>query len=281
MNLPLALHTAARRFCADRHYRWAAEYMELCKSGSDRAGSDYSDSAYGLFPRYRLDHAIEIEVERLTGTEFQSLSEAQGLLLEAGGHALSNLLREFQRSSLACVALNEEFKAFECHISAQESAQLSSVEPVPYRRALGDSEHKQLREALRKHWCAAGYWYPLAKCEPHLDVIAFHQELWEIRNGTSLLLRATQERSIERCFLLLEGPVDYEIDRSLIDPVYGGDEFFLTSDFEWLVYSSHESSITVAGWLAAFFRAQWPDWVGITYGGPFHTKDLRGSWNLP
>jgi hypothetical protein len=253
--------------------------MKLCKSGSDRVGSDYSEAAYGLFPRYRLDHAIEVEVERLTGTEFESLSETRRLLFEAGGHAHSNLLREFQRSSLACAAITEEFRAFELHISQQEAAQLSGIEPLPYRRVLGDSESKELRETLRKRWGVAGYWYPLAKCEPNTDIIAFHEELWESRRGTSVLLKATQERAIEHCFLLLEGPEDYEIDHSLIDPIYGGNESFLTSDFEWLVYSSHESSITVAGWMAAYFRAQWPDWASVTYGGPFHTNDLRGSWD--
>ena len=161
----------------------------------------------------------------------------------------------------------------------REATQLGGVEPLPFRRVLGNSESKKLRELLRIRWGAVGYWYPLAKCEPSMDVIAFHQEIWERRGGTSVLLKATQERTIDRCFLLLEGPEDYEIDRCLIDPSYGGDESFLTSDFEWLVYSSHESSITVAGWMAGVFRAQWPDWQNVTYGGPFHTSDLRGSWD--
>jgi hypothetical protein len=75
--------------------------------------------------------------------------------------------------------------------------------------------------------------------------------------------------------------VDFEIARSLVDPIYGGDESFVTSDFEWLVYSSHESSIAVAGWLADLFRAQWRDWESVSYGGPFHTADLRGTWEMP
>ena len=62
--------------------------------------------------------------------------------------------------------------------------------------------------------------------------------------------------------------------------MYQGDESFVTSDFEWLLYSSHESSIAVAGWLADFFRKQWRDWEAVAYGGPFHTDDLRGSWGM-
>ncbi len=167
--------------------------MKLCKSGRDRVGSDYSEAAYGLFPRYRLDHAIEVEVERLTGTAFASLSEGRSLLLKAGRHALLNVLREFQRSSLACATVNDEFTAFESFVSGQEARQLNAIEPLPYRRVLGNFESKELRETLRKRWGVAGYWYPLAKIEPHTDMIAFHEELWESRKSTSALLKATEE----------------------------------------------------------------------------------------
>lgn len=280
MDLPQALHTAARRFCSNQHYRWSGEYKQLLDSGQDKVAGDYSNAAYGLFPRYRLDDAIEIEVERLTGLEFSSLAETRKLLLEAGGRALASLLPEFQRSSEACIALKDELKAFEFYIAGLEDMQLAHIEPLPYRRVLGESESERLWQHLRARWGVTGYWYPLSNCDPRTNVIAFHQELWERRDGTSLLAQATQERAIETCFLLCEGPPDYEIDRSLINPIYGGDESFVTSDFEWLVYSSHESSIAVAGWLADFYRTQWPDWDSVTYEGPFHTNDLRGSWGM-
>jgi hypothetical protein len=252
--------------------------MPLLESGKDRLGKDYSKAAYGLFPRYRLDEAIEIEVERITGQRFLSLEEARKLLLESGSRALSSLLQEFQQSPEACAALTNEWKAFEAYIISLDAVQLACIEPLPYRRVLAPSESEQLRHELSARWGAKGYWYPLSKCDPQTNVVAFHQELWERRDGTSLLLQATQERIIERCFLLLEGPVDYEIARSLVDPIYGGDESFVRSDFQWLIYSSHESSIAVAGWLADFFRAHWRDWESVAHGGPFHTADLRGSW---
>lgn len=281
MDLSVALHTAARRFCANQHYRWSLEYMSLCKAGLDRVGSSYSEAAYALFPRYRLDEAIELEVERFTGLEFPSLEKTREMLIEAGACALSILSREFQYSSLACVSLRDEFKTFELYIKGLDPAQLSSIEPLAYRRVLRDLESEELREKLRTTWGAAGYWYPLAKCALDTNVIAFHEELWNQRNGTALLFKAMQERAVERCFLLREGPTDYELDRALMNPIYSGDESFATSDFEWLVYSSHESSISVAGWMADFFRMQWPDWANITYEGCFHTDNLRGTWNMP
>jgi len=281
MDLPLALHTAARTFCANQHSHWSGEYMPLVNSGLDRVGKHYSKAAYSLFPRYRLDEAIGVEVERITGDEFRSLEEARTILLEAGRRALSSLSQEFQQIPEARAAITDEWKAFDSYISTLDPIQLAQIKPLPYRRVLTKSESEQLRDRLNTIWGANDYWYPLSKCDPQTNVIAFHQELWKQRDGTSLLLQAIEQRAIERCFLLLEGPVDYEIARSLVEPTYRGDESFVTSDFEWLVYSSHESSIAVAGWLADFFRIQWRDWDAVAYGGPFHTADLRGSWEMP
>jgi hypothetical protein len=254
--------------------------MPFVKSGQDRVGKDYSKAAYSLFPRYRLDEAIEVEVERMTGQEFRSLEEERKLLLEAGHRAFSSLLQEFQRSPVAFAAVTDEWRGFEAYMSGLDAVQLARIEPLPYRRVLAKSESEHLRQELNTRWGVKGYWYPLAKCDPHTNVVAFHEDLWGKRDGTSLLLEAIHERAVDRCFLLLEGTVDYEIARSLVDPMYRRDESFVTSDFEWLVYSSHESSIAVAGWLADFFRTQWRDWEAVTYGGPFHTDDLRGSWEM-
>jgi hypothetical protein len=60
-----------------------------------------------LFPRYRLDEAIEVEIERITAQQCHSLEEARILLLNAGRHALSLLLGEFQEPE-ACAALTDE-----------------------------------------------------------------------------------------------------------------------------------------------------------------------------
>jgi len=282
MDQTLAMHTAARRFCSDQFAHWADEYTRLDHAGKTRADGapgEYSEQAYRLFPRYRLDDAIQTEIERSTGQGFQSVGEVRRSLLNAGRLALSELIQQFQRSPVAVAALNDELKSFENYIENLESDELGRVGALPYRRVLQDSEGKHLWEKLDTTWSTAGhYWYPLSECDPSINVIAFHSELWQARGGTSILLDALREHGVERCFTLGEGSTHYEVDLSLVDPIYGGLEVFVTSDFKWLLYVSHESSITVAGWLADFFRAYWPDWERITYGGPFHTGDLRGSW---
>jgi len=150
MDLPIALHTAARAFCANQYSRWAKEHMSLVKAGQDRVGSDYSKAAYSLFPRYRLDEAIEVEVERITGHQFSSLDDARKVLLESGNRAFSSLLQEFQRSPQACVALSNEWRAFEAYISGLGAEQLAHIEPLPYRRVLTKSESEQLRQEVER-----------------------------------------------------------------------------------------------------------------------------------
>jgi hypothetical protein len=238
----------------------------------------YTPAAYRLFPRYRLDDAIQMRVEEIGDTKLTSLEEARVLVVDAGRRAFTSLAREFERHSDALIALDEEWNAFEKHISGLDTRQLQLIEPLPSRRVLTESESKQLRQTLAARWGVNGYWYPLSQPDSRANVIAFHAELWEQRRATETLLRALEDRAIKKCFALLEGPSDYELDRVLVDPTYQGDEIFITSDFEWLVYSSHESSVAVAGWLADLFKSLWPDWERITYEGPFHTVDLRGTW---
>lgn len=282
----LCLHTAARRFCQNQFSHWANEYQRLVTAGQDRvegASGTYSRQAYRLFPRYRLDDAIQTEVERLSIDELPSLQGARQRLLEAGNQALPPLLKQFNNNEEAIAALNEELDLFERYVRRLDGEEFHRIEPLPYRRVLRRSESSQLWEKLKSTWSvgAATYWYPLSERPQHIDVIAFHDELWQARNGTDVLLRALRERGISRCLVLREEPPDFEIDLSLVDPVYDGSESFVTSGFDWLLYASHESSISVAGWLADSFRHEWPDWRSLTYGGPFHTGDLRGTWEFP
>jgi hypothetical protein len=88
-------------------------------------------------------------------------------------------------------------------------------------------------------------------------------------------------RRINRIWEMREHSGDeYELELALFRPHYNGAEGYWTSaESDWLVYASHESSITLAGeWLVAGFRDVVPDCDRYQYGGPFSTPDLRGTW---
>ena len=286
-NQTLALHTAARRFCMDRHRIWAIRYMNLENAGkariSFRESWTYSTDAYQLFPRYRLDEAILNEVEKSTGQQYPALADARLQLVTAGHRASKALLDEFAKTREAVSSLKEEAESFQQFVQTITEDELKQIEPLPYRRVLTQEESDRLWGELKSIWSigdAGHYWYPLTEVGRGLNVIAFHDELWDARRGRELVRRALKERNIGRCYVLRElGPPDYQVDADTLDPGYDGSESFATSDFGWLIYASHDSSITVAGWLADLCRSEWPDWPNLTYGGPFHTDDLRGTWN--
>jgi hypothetical protein len=70
------------------------------------------------------------------------------------------------------------------------------------------------------------------------------------------------ESGIERVWELREYGPEYEIDLWLLEPSYTGAEGFWTpDDMDWLIYASHESTITVTGsWLLPRIQAHWPAW---------------------
>jgi|SRR5208337_767757 len=292
MDEKTALHTAARRFCMARHAQWWEQYRELERAGKSQvkdprssAGWNYSVAAFALFPCYRLDDEILAEVEFLVPASCTSPVELGQALSNAAERGFVKLEGEFQGNPVAISALRNELAAFLGYVADVAGEDLSRVEPLLFRRVLAASESDHLWRLLAERWGVGKEpsWFPLNERTPPENAIAFHKELWDARGGTSLLLGSIAEHGIERCYVLREfGPPDYELERSAVDPYvdayHDGGEAYITSDGEWLLYSSHESSITVAGWLADYFRRQWPDADKVTYNGPFHTDDLKGTW---
>lgn len=69
------------------------------------------------------------------------------------------------------------------------------------------------------------------------------------------------ERGVERVWELREYGREYERDVSEVDPEYDGAEGVWTSPaHDWIVYASHETSITIGGWLLDEVKRQWPEW---------------------
>jgi hypothetical protein len=102
--------------------------------------------------------------------------------------------------------------------------------------------------------------------------------------GLRILREALKARGIERIVQLhefdLKDEPDYEVELSIFEPAYGGggEQYSTSEPADWLVYASHESSVTICGdWLARIFAEKWPDWNNHTYKGPYSTADLRGT----
>src|ERR1051325_8100887 len=174
MDEKTALHTAARRFCEEQHSHCATQYMELEQTANSRgsrpfsADWKYSDESYRLFPRYRLDEAILVELERLTPA---TLGAPRTAVVEAGQRALSRLTFEFKEKPVARLALENEFAAYRSFIESQSTSELDAVSPLPYRRVLKPEESESTWTLLKGRWGVEGrgvYWYPIGTADPPL-----------------------------------------------------------------------------------------------------------------
>ena len=105
MTDPEALHTAARRYCAEHADAWRVKYGEIAKRNERPATSGLlkklgltvgrtSDEGNRTFPRYKILDAILIEIERRIGSDFASLDDLRVWLVACAGAAYHEETRE-------------------------------------------------------------------------------------------------------------------------------------------------------------------------------------------
>lgn len=239
----------------ERHAHWTARYAETARLTSGR----YSLEALDTFPRYNVLAAILEEVERWRPEDFTSLEAARELLAEAGRTAAS----PFTRNPLGEVdarAMADERRRFVEFIRTVSGDVLANVGELPYRRVLLEREERELRDQLRSRWgVEGGYWYPLAKAG-RADLVAYDAPAFHRALGGAGLQRMLAGWGVERVWELREHGASYELELRELDPHYtGGEGFWTGPGMEWLLYASHEQSITVAGTrLLAAVRETWP-----------------------
>lgn len=269
MNATLRLHTAARRYCFDRHALWCERYSEIVRKGKDRQRDDYhyTDEALATFPRYNILNAIRIELERIDPATLDDLEAARELLILAGEVAEDDFTRR-PISEIEQRAMAEEREAFCCRIRGLTASDLVEVEPLPFRRVLTSEESKSLWSRIKGRWqISEGYWYPLADCLLS-DVAAYETEAFEEALPPERLHAILASHGIGRLWELREYGPEYEQDVSLFEPIYNGAEGYWSSgDLEWIVYASHEGSITVGGWLSQELKRAWPAWPAHVWTG--------------
>lgn len=293
MDAKTALHTAARRFCGERFSEWVRVYSDLKAKENYRVedlfevGWQYSEVAYRIFPRYRTDGLIKTEIEKLISESARDLAEMRGWLIAACASAENRLLAEFALPT-ARKAINEEAADFRAYVCVLQDSDLAEIPPLPYRRVLTEQESQGLWNKLKDVWdIGDGYWFPLREGQIPQNVLTFHMDYFRRMKGSELVREALETRGISRVFQLCElkssSDPEYEIELSVFEPRYanGGEQYSTSESADWIVYASHESSITLGGdWLINIVKKRWPDWNQRAYGGPYSTNDMRGTWKL-
>lgn len=263
------LHTAARRYCIDRYHYWSEMYTEMVKTGRDRDDSNYTDNALRVFPRYNVLNAILVEIEGFTPQDFSILEEATKLIGTVGRTA-EDVFTKDPSSPIAEKAMDEEREAFVHFIQTLSEEELGDVEPLPYRRTLKTSESRQIWTELMKAWdIQDSYWYPLSDCSID-NVNAFQDKYLREEVGPETVRTLLAEHGIIRVWELREHGPEYEMELTAFDPYYNGAEgYWCSENMDWIIYVSHESSITIGGWLLGKVKKVWPNWKDRIWTTPF------------
>ena len=273
------LHTAARRYCADRAALWSGRYADL-RAGEERERRrsgipepttySYSPEALATFPRYNVLHAVQAAVEAFTPADFASLDEARELLAAAGESA-ENVFTRPPNGEIERRAMDEERTLFADYMRGVSKDDLVEVAPLPFRRTLTSDESERLRNELKTRWGFDDYWYPLDRpdtAEPPENAVPFSADPFFSAEVQARLRDVLAGLGVSRLWELreLDTDSDCELDLELFEPIYTGSEGTWTDNsLDWLVYASHEASVTVAGaqLLPAFQQAfpDWRDWI--------------------
>jgi hypothetical protein len=132
--MSVAIHTAARRYCIERHAHWADRYAEIVRRRGDRErdGYNYTPEALSTFPRYNVLNAILVELERIDPEQLGELSAAKTRLLHVGETAND----DFTLTPIEAIderATAEERAAFCSYLGDLSPVDLGSVEALPFR----------------------------------------------------------------------------------------------------------------------------------------------------
>jgi len=130
--------------------------------------------------------------------------------------------------------------------------------------------HFDVLAKVRERWrIDDGYWYPLSGERP--DTVEAFQDTCFARGVPLTALRGMlRGRGIERVWELREYDEEYELATEWFEPVYNGAEGYWTSEsLDWIVYASHESSVSVGGWMLDEVKNLWPEWRNHIWTSPF------------
>lgn len=260
-NAAQALHNAVRRYCYDQHRHWCRIYASTPKDDS-ASSYRYSDKQKEVFPRYNVLNAIRIAIESIDPDSVDDFTATQTVLVSLGQSADD----DFTVDPIDGIALNAQDDERNKYCEFVRSLDMESVwhyEALPYQRVLHESESEAVWQALSQHWGIerGGYWYPLEAAQSR-DMSAFDADAFHSGVPTHAFVRFLDKFVGSRVYELRESGPDYLMDTDAVDPIYNGAEgYWTTADCQWVLYASHESSVTLAGSILDRIKTIWPSWA--------------------
>jgi hypothetical protein len=253
------LHTAARRYCIERYDYWQERYSYLPNDGRCSDEYHYSDEALDIFPRYLLLKAILIQIEGFLPQDFSTLTEAKTMITLGGLTAEDSYTKNASRGAVEKRVMEEERETFSNFVRLVSQEELSKIEPLFFRRVISTTESKQLWARLVEIWGVDkphGVMYPIVPNNPK-NALFLEEDFFKKEVGTEILRAILTEHGTKRVWELREfiSDPEYELDVSVLEPYYNGAEgYWFTSEMDWIIYASHEGTITFNGWIIGATR---------------------------
>lgn len=261
-----ALLAFARQYLISRHGQWVEEY----KRPEYQRGpvGDYSDAAKNVYPRYNVLQAMLDAVERFTASDLGALDEARRRIVQAGMEAQSPFT-ERPGGRIQKAAMDEERTLFSAFLDGIDRSTLREPPQVPYRLTLSQDEVQTLLGEAQRRWgLTRAAWFPIAGDRP-AGVEVFDTTKSAEGALEEVLRRALVEQQIERLIEIREWGASHELDLTCAQLYYNGAEaLFMDSSLTWLVYASHESTVTIGGTaLLQAIASEWPEWRDSLWTG--------------
>jgi hypothetical protein len=113
-----------------------------------------------------------------------------------------------------------------------------------------------------------GFYYPLDDASSRRDLLALETSLFRTAGGVDKVRSALDVRGVRGCFEF--GEFDIPTKRVSVrdwSVASDGREHFWTAEpFDWLLYLSHEESLTLGGsWLIEVFKRSEPAWRDLLW----------------
>lgn len=255
------LHAAARRYCIDAHAERARSYAALDQRGAayDATSGRYSPAARDLFPRYQQLRAMQLAVERFVAEDFASLADARRRLADAIEAAeIENVA---VRADPVCShAAAEERTAFLVHLATMDEDLLLRTAPLPFCRVLSQREVDARRQTLSARY---GVWYGgVVDAQPcNATVPAYLTFVLSRLPDPTTPLQALVAPLAARITELNELTESFELEVVLATFTHS-EGFWFPASLDWMVYASHEDTLTVAGEpMVSAVRAHHPGWL--------------------
>jgi hypothetical protein len=265
MNPAKALHTFLRRHAEAENARWGEHYVH-----SGASGRPDSAESRNIYPRYQIHEAMLLALERFDPSGLPPLPLAREDFVTALTAAETPMTLHNRQNPISRAAIEEERSRMIDLARRVSESEFAHVEPMPYRRTLGEDECNQRWEEVATRWgIGRGYWYPLNEPErPGLELVAFETPEFRRDLTPGPLQEILRGFGVRRLYEFREFGLGRELAVEIFDPDYDGEEGYWTArGTEWIIYASHESSLTVGGReLIERVKACWHDWERHVWG---------------